>query len=205
VQRTGAALKQIPHDRHARTQLVFSAHSIPQAMADCCSYEAQLNESSRLVADALKMHWSLVYQSRSGPPTQPWLAPDVCDFLPQLADDGKITDVVIVPIGFLSDHMEVLFDLDKEAREVCEQRGLGMVRAKTPGTHPRFVTMIRELIEETTLKTPRLARRSAAATTELCSAECCWSGQPGFVPHEQTIPTRSPAMPKLDWSYHRPG
>lgn len=184
--RTQAALEQIPSDRHATTHLVFTAHSIPQAMAAGCHYEAQLDEASRLVANALRMDWTLVYQSRSGPPTQPWLEPDVCDYLPQLANTGNVTDVVIVPIGFLSDHMEVLFDLDTEARDLCGQLGLGMVRAPTAGTHPRFIAMIRELIEERTAAAPPRALGSGQAAVGLCEAECCWSGRPGFVPHEQT-------------------
>ena len=91
--------------------------------------------------------WRLVFQSRSGPPTQPWLEPDICDYLAELKEAGT-EDVVIAPIGFISDHMEVLYDLDTEARALCEKIDLNMVRAATVGTHPTFISMIRELILE---------------------------------------------------------
>ena len=99
----------------------FTAHSIPQSMAENCEYEAQLQETSRLVAEALgHPHWRLVYQSRSGPPGQPWLGPDVCDYLKESKESG-INDVVVAPIGFVSDHMEIVYDLDTEARQLWKK------------------------------------------------------------------------------------
>jgi protoporphyrin/coproporphyrin ferrochelatase len=143
-----AALAQIPEERRAATQIVFTAHSLPVSMAGQCEYEAQLQEASSLVAAQLGHHsWRLVFQSRSGPPSHPWLGPDVCEYLRELKSAGTI-DVVISPVGFVSDHMEIVFDLDTEARALCEERGLNMVRAATAGTHPAFIQMVRELIME---------------------------------------------------------
>lgn len=115
----------------------------------------------------------LVYQSRSGPPTQPWLEPDILVALRE-EQARAVTDVVIVPIGFLSDHMEVLFDLDTQARELCNDLGLHMVRAGTAGTHPRFVAMIRELIAERLHgDEARPTVGALAAAPDACPADCC--------------------------------
>jgi ferrochelatase len=132
--------------------VVFTAHSISLAMARNCEYEHQLGETCRLVAAALGIdpeRWALVYQSRSGPPDDPWLGPDILDHLDDLKRRG-IDRVLIHPIGFLSDHVEVLYDLDQEARVRCESLGLEMVRSRAVGTHPRFVSLLRELIAERT-------------------------------------------------------
>ena len=134
--------------RAGEPHLAFTAHSIPIAMAQACRYEDQLRESCRLVAEAVGVgDWELVYQSRSGPPHVPWLEPDILDHLEAVAARG-VTDVVLSPIGFVSDHLEVLFDLDIEARERADELGLRLVRASSASTHPAFVRMIRELIEE---------------------------------------------------------
>src|SRR5688572_17406898 len=118
AEQVGQALGEIPADRREAAHIVFTAHSIPSTMAAGCRYEAQLHEASRLVAQTCNHpRFDVVYQSRSGPPTQPWLGPDVGDHLRQLASQG-VRDVVVVPIGFISDHMEVLFDLDYEAKHV---------------------------------------------------------------------------------------
>ncbi|HEV8291751.1 MAG TPA: ferrochelatase, partial [Tepidisphaeraceae bacterium] len=125
------AFAQIPVDRRSAAALVFTAHSVPVSMAANSRYEAQLTEACGLVAERLSRgEWRLAYQSRSGPPSQPWLGPDIGDYLRELHSAG-IRDVVIAPIGFISDHMEVLYDLDTEARALCEQLGLRMVRAAT--------------------------------------------------------------------------
>jgi ferrochelatase len=160
--------------------LVFTAHSIPQAMAAGCRYENQLAESCRLVADALaesgpRLPWKLVYQSRSGPPEQPWLEPDVRDYLGELATRG-VDDVVVVPIGFLSDHIEVLYDLDVEAAGLCRSLGLNMLRAGTAGTHPAFVQMIRELVLERMGHADRRALGTCGPSHDVCPADCCPSG-----------------------------
>jgi ferrochelatase len=127
--------------------VAFTAHSIPTASQDCAEYVAQVTETARLVArEAGASDWRLVYQSRSGPPNQAWLEPDIGEHLQALAGDG-VKRVVVAPIGFISDHMEVIYDLDVQARDVAEGLGLTFVRAATVGTAPAFVTMIRQLIE----------------------------------------------------------
>jgi len=148
------ALDQIPTERRAHTHIAFTAHSIPLAMAKASRYQAQLGETCRLVMQDLPHPWQLVYQSRSGSPHQPWLEPDICDHLRDLCAES-ITDVVIAPIGFISDHLEVLYDLDREARACAEGLGINMVRAATVGTHPLFVSMVRELIGERIHLAPR--------------------------------------------------
>ena len=136
--RVRIALAELPHAR-----VVFTAHSVPISMAEGSPYVEQLETASRHVAEALDVRdWKLVYQSRSGPPTQPWLGPDICDCLREYP-----SDTIIAPIGFLSDHMEVMYDLDTEARAVCEELGVRMVRAGTVGTHPAIIRMIAQLIE----------------------------------------------------------
>ena len=153
VERVAQSLESIPPDRRGSTRLVFTAHSIPQSMAVGCQYEAQLRETCDLVVRGVGAYPSaLVYQSRSGPPSQPWLEPDVRDHLRQLAAEGGVTDVVLVPVGFLSDHMEVVYDLDHEALQLGRALGLHVVRSATPGNHPRVIQMIRELIVERTAR-----------------------------------------------------
>lgn len=149
--RVAEALKKLPG-----AQLVFTAHSIPASMASTSRYESQLLEACRLVGEG-----PLVYQSRSGPPTQPWLGPDISEWL----RENKPPKVVIVPIGFISDHMEVLFDLDTEARETCEELGIEMVRAGSAGTHPLFIAMIQEMVDE------RLRNEDPAF--DRCAENCC--------------------------------
>ena len=135
--RVRAAMAELPEGR-----LVFTAHSVPQSMADSGPYVQELEAACAAVtANVRRSDWKLVYQSRSGPPTQPWLEPDVCDYLREAR-----ADTILVPIGFLSDHMEVLYDLDTEAHEVTQELGIRMVRAGTAGTHPAMVEMIAELI-----------------------------------------------------------
>lgn len=168
------ALAKIPEPARQHTQLVFTAHSIPMSMAKNCDYEAQLGETSRLVADAIGIEqWRLVFQSRSGSPAQPWLGPDICDYLREIHAAGT-TDVVIAPIGFVSDHMEIIYDLDTEAMALCGELGLNMIRAATAGTHPSFIEMVRELImERIDPQTPRRFLGTMGARNDFCHAECC--------------------------------
>lgn len=176
IELTRAALEQIPAERRERAMLVFTAHSIPLSMAVGCKYEEQLREACRLVANGVGgTSWHLAYQSRSGPPQQPWLEPDVGDFLENVqASGGHCRDVVVVPIGFISDHMEVVYDLDTELRQRCERWGINLVRAATVGTHPRFVRMIRELIEERISDAAqRLALGTLGPSHDICPADCC--------------------------------
>jgi protoporphyrin/coproporphyrin ferrochelatase len=186
IESTEAALQQIPPQRRDDALMVFSAHSIPVAMAKVSQYEEQLQESCRLVVDGLQDSlslweragvrdcWHLVYQSRSGSPRQPWLEPDIGDFLEQRQAHAALKDVVVVPIGFISDHIEVLYDLDTELAQRCERLGINMIRAATVGTHPRFVQMIRELVFERMSDAPqRLSLGSLGPSHDVCSEDCC--------------------------------
>jgi protoporphyrin/coproporphyrin ferrochelatase len=166
--RVREALEQNPG-----AEILFTAHSIPQSMANNSRYETQLREASgRVAALAGGAQWRLVWQSRSGPPTVPWLEPDILDTLKQMPG----AHVVIAPIGFLSDHMEVMYDLDYEAKHLCEELGITMVRAGTVGTHPKFLRMLGDLMRA----------RMASEFTEwpdVCPADCC------------PAPVRPPARP----------
>lgn len=170
VDRIGAASAQAPE-----APLVFTAHSIPLAMAEVSPYCRQLKESCRLIADRLgRAEYALVYQSRSGPLSQPWLQPDICEHLAKLGEDGSTREVVIAPIGFLVEHMEVIYDLDVQANAVCEHFGMRMIRAPMLGAHPRFVAMIRELIEERLDPSlPRLTIGNQTAWPDICPEGCC--------------------------------
>jgi ferrochelatase len=174
VERVAAAVERVSEPRRAAARLVFTAHSIPRAHAASCDYEAQVRETASLVAFPLgRREWSLVYQSRSGPPSQPWLDPDIVDHLRALAASGA-RDVVVAPIGFLSDHMEVVYDLDLDAKSRALELGLNMVRAATVGTHPRFVRMIRELVEERLSDAPvRLHLGARGPAPDACPPDCC--------------------------------
>ena len=140
--RVRTALAQLPPESKD-AQLIFTAHSVPIAMAQSSPYVDQLQSACAAVAKNLNRDaWALVYQSRSGPPSQPWLEPDIGDYL-----RAHPRDSVIDPIGFLSDHMEVLYDLDTEARALCDQLGIKMVRAGTVETHPAMIRMIAEFAQ----------------------------------------------------------
>jgi ferrochelatase len=167
------ALESLPSEHREGARLVFTAHSVPMSMAKSGPYVPQLEEAARLVAARVgRDAFDLVWQSRSGPPSVPWLEPDVCDHLDALADRGEKA-VVIVPIGFLSDHMEVVWDLDHEARDRALARGLAFARAGTVGVHPRFVEAIVELLEERTRDTPRKALGVLGVSGDDCARECC--------------------------------
>lgn len=155
-------------------RVLFSAHSVPLSMARTCDYEAQLREASRLVAAhaGVEAH-ELVYQSRSGPPQVPWLGPDVGDRIEELADAGTAA-VVVVPIGFVSDHMEVVYDLDTQAAERAAARGVAFARAATVGTDARFVAAVRELVQERLDPTrPRRSLSTLGVRPDRCAAGCC--------------------------------
>jgi ferrochelatase len=155
-------------------RLVFTAHSIPVSMARSSPYEAQLRETAGLLAARLGFaEWDLVWQSRSGPPTVPWLEPDIVDHLGTLASQGT-RSVLLAPIGFVSDHMEVVYDLDTQAKEAAEGLGISLVRAATPGTHPAFVSMVGELVEERLhVGHGRRALGVLGAGPDQCAATCC--------------------------------
>ncbi len=185
------ALSQIPEAHRAHTPVLFSAHSIPKSMADHSRYEEQLREAARLVCEAAGHGvWELVFQSRSGPPQQPWLEPDVCDRIEQLAQPEGTTPphpyVVVQPLGFISDHMEVLYDLDEEAANTSREHGITMIRAASVGTHPAFVSMVVDVIQERlAANTPRPFIGSYGASHDICPANCCLypqTGRPGARP-----------------------
>jgi ferrochelatase len=162
VDHTREALDRLPAEHRDAARLVFTAHSIPISMARTAgprggAYEAQLRQAASLITAELggEREWDLVWQSRSGPPHIPWLEPDVCDHLTGIDAPA----VVLVPVGFVSDHMEVVYDLDVEAAEVAGKLGLPLARAATAGTHPRFVSMVGELLAE--------------PEPVMCAATCC--------------------------------
>jgi protoporphyrin/coproporphyrin ferrochelatase len=177
VELVGEALATIPVERRADAHIAFTAHSIPAGMARASAYEAQLHETCRLIAEQLgHEHWQLVYQSRSGPPSQPWLEPDIGDHLRALKEAG-VQDVVVSPVGFISDHLEVLYDLDTEAQELAAELGINMVRAASVGTHPLFIRMIRELIVERMSEAPvRRFLGACGPSHDVCPADCCLMG-----------------------------
>ncbi len=175
VERVQEAISALSAARLARAAMVFTAHSIPTSMADGCGYFEQLQEASRLVAERFgRADHRLVFQSRSGPPTQPWLEPDILEYLREVKAAGEIQDVIVIPIGFVSDHLEVIYDLDTAARAVCDDLGLNLIRVGTVGTHPRFVRMIRELIVERMEESPvRAAVGILPARPDVCPDDCC--------------------------------
>jgi ferrochelatase len=143
------AIESLPDRMQARARIVFTAHSVPQAMAGAERYRSQLEESARLVAGRLKRpDWALVFQSRSGRPGDPWLEPDVCDYLRAERAKG-LEAVVLCPIGFVCDHIEVLYDLDTEAAGVCQRIGLTMTRARAVNDDPGFIDMMSDVVRQT--------------------------------------------------------
>lgn len=148
VEQIQSSLNALPEDRRRSTPLVFTAHSLPIAMANGSPYVKQLEETARLIADKLGHARSFVaYQSRSGKPSDPWLEPDITQVMRNLAAQG-LSEVVVAPIGFVCDHVEILYDLDIEARAIAAGLGVTMTRASCPNDHPTFIRMIAEVIEE---------------------------------------------------------
>ncbi len=157
--------------------IIFTAHSLPEASASTCDYVAQIRDTARLVVAGLPAptDWTIAWQSRSGPPTVPWLEPDINDELARLADE-QVSAAVIVPIGFVSDHMEVVWDLDVEARATARAVGMRVERAATPGTEPSagLIAMFVDLIEERlTSRTERAALGVSGARPDRCPGDCC--------------------------------
>ena len=169
------ALQSLPADARQNVQVVYVAHSIPLSMANTCDYVGQLEEVRKLVSARLAVsNDALVYQSRSGAPGQAWLEPDVLDHLREVKTLRAASAVVLAPISFISDHMEVLYDLDIEARHLCETLTLPMVRAKTVGVHPAFIAMIHDLIlERMNPGTERRALGSMGPRQDVCAEDCC--------------------------------
>ncbi len=172
AERVEEALERLPEGLRSTATLAFTAHSIPLRMAETSPYTTQLRHACSLVAERLgRADWRLVYQSRSGSPGQPWLEPDVLDYL--RAEKGR-QGVVLAPIGFLSDHLEVLYDLDVEAAALCRELGLPFQRAGTVGTHPAFVRALRQLVEEQARPgSPCLRLRPEVPEHRTCGSDCC--------------------------------
>ena len=142
------ALEEHSNTDSERTALIFTAHSLPESMASQCSYVEEIHASGRGVATLLDMgNWSVAFQSRSGNPRDPWLGPDINDVIRDKAQEG-FKRAVLMPIGFLCDHVEVLFDLDIQARATAEEAGIRFLRAPTVGTHPAFIKMLAQLIRK---------------------------------------------------------
>jgi len=168
------AVSALTPEQRARAHVAFTAHSIPCTMARTAGYERQLAEAARLVAQATgTATYSLAYQSRSGPPQVPWLGPDIREHLPVIAATGA-SAVVVHPLGFISDHLEVLYDLDVEAKAQAAELGLPFTRVATAGTAPEFPKMIRELIVERMAGgTARAALGEQGPWHEICPLDCC--------------------------------
>jgi ferrochelatase len=165
----------------ARAKVLFTAHSLPESMARSSRYEAQLTEACRLVAEAVGLGpYELVYQSNNARyGGEPWLGPDIGEALAAARVDG-FRDVIVMPIGFVCDHMEVVLDLDTVAAADARKVGVNMIRAATVGAHPRFVGMVRELIVERMSGTAeRSALGALGPSHDVCPAGCCLSGRPG--------------------------
>ena len=175
IERVDDALRAVPADARQDVQIVYTAHSIPLSMANTSDYVKQLEEVRRLVSSALgQFNDVLVYQSRSGAPGQSWLEPDILDYLREVKARNLASTVVLAPIGFISDHMEVLYDLDVEAQQLCDSLGLPMARAKTVGVHPKFIAMIRELIlERINAQSIRRALGLLGPRQDVCEGNCC--------------------------------
>jgi len=190
------ALATLPSDARGGVRVVCTAHSVPFGMAAASGsaaagtavsgegggrYAAELREASKLISERAfdgSLPFDLVYQSRSGPPGVPWLAPDVNDHLRSLAKDGAASAVVVVPVGFVSDHMEVVHDLDVEAAETAASLGLPFARAKAPGPTARFAQMVCELVAERTSGAPALSLGdfglgAFSGGARACPADCC--------------------------------
>ncbi len=174
VERVHAALERVDPEQLGTTRLVFTAHSIPESMAMTSDYEQQLRDAAGLVAErlAVDLPHDLVFQSRSGPPQVPWLEPDVVDHLDTLAA-GDVRSVVVVPIGFISDHMEVRYDLDTLAAAAASDAGITMVRAETAGTHPLFVRGLADLIDEHLVGAAAKALGTLGPRRSPCAPDCC--------------------------------
>ncbi|MEX2324431.1 MAG: ferrochelatase [Nitriliruptoraceae bacterium] len=183
VDRVREGLARFPSDERDRARIVFVTHSIPHTIARHSDYEAQHVDTCRAIMHEFAAYaWDLVYCSRSGPPHVPWLEPDINDHLQQLADED-VPSVLVVPVGFVSDHMEVIHDLDVEAAATAAAAGLTFVRAGTVGVHPTFVAMIRELVLERHDAQDRACIGLRGPSHDVCPIDCC------AVPEQQLRPT----------------
>lgn len=147
VEQIQSTLNALPAEKRRSPPLVFTAHSLPVAMASQSPYVKQLEETAGLIAERLGYRrWSIAYQSRSGKPTDPWLEPDIGSVIRDLAAQG-VSEVVVAPIGFVCDHVEILYDLDIEAKKIAADNGIEMLRVPCPNDHPTFIRMMADVIE----------------------------------------------------------
>lgn len=180
IDRVSDALQRISPEQRDRAPILFTAHSLPASMAQNSSYEAQLDDCCRLIGDALEhQRWQLVYQSNNASyGGEPWLGPDINEAIEAVQNEGA-EHVVVAPIGFVCDHLEVVLDLDVEAAETASRLGIDMVRAGTVGTHPAYVGMVRDLIVERMAANPvRRALGELGPSHDFCPSDCCLSGRP---------------------------
>ena len=176
----GTAAELLAESRDAaglssETPVLHSAHSLPLSMAANCDYQQQLNEAASIVNELAGMRgpYEVVFQSRSGPPSVPWLTPDIDQRIHELAEQGT-QELVVHPLGFVADHMEVLFDLDTQSAAAAKEAGVKMVRTPTVGTHPRFVSMLVDLVEEAAgLRADRPSLSKSGPRPDKCNSQCC--------------------------------
>ncbi|QGU07441.1 Ferrochelatase [Corynebacterium occultum] len=186
-----AAFDTLPEDRRADARLIFTAHSVPDAADDAAGgpgngnlYSRQVMEASRLVAEAADVDtWDQAWNSRSGNPATPWLEPDVVDHLQQIHRDEGVTAMVVCPIGFISDHMEVIWDLDSELADAAKELGVDFARVDTAGATPEFSRMVVDIIEELLRDAPpaRLGTHTLSGCTvngAPCAPGCCQVQRP---------------------------
>jgi ferrochelatase len=163
VKNIRAQLNNVPDSGHSSVHLAFTAHSIPVSMSLTSPYVEQLQQTCKLVAEKVGIQsWKLVFQSRSGPHQIPWLEPDICDHLESISKEGK-SHVIVSPIGFVSDHMEVLYDLDVEAKRKSQELGLTMLRASSVGNDPMMIDMIVDLVKQ----------QLEGKAPFVCKPDCC--------------------------------
>ncbi|HUW03157.1 MAG TPA: ferrochelatase [Acidimicrobiales bacterium] len=174
VERVHSALEAVSPAQLDKTRLVFTAHSIPLSMATTSDYETQLRDAAQLISErlAVDLDHDVVFQSRSGPPQVPWLEPDIVDHLGSLSAQ-QVDSVVVVPIGFISDHMEVVYDLDTLAADAAAELGMSLMRAATVGTHPLFVRGLVDLIDEHLADGVPKALGDLGPRRSPCAADCC--------------------------------
>jgi ferrochelatase len=181
AERIGDSRNSLPAERRDEAGLIFTAHSLPESMAASAPYVDQLMDSSASAARLAGFDdWRLVYQSNNARyGGDPWLGPDISDALEEEARAGR-KDVVVMPIGFVCDHMEVVLDLDVDAAKRAEAAGIQMIRAGTVGSHPSYVSMVRDLIvERMSGSNERLTVGALPPKHDFCPPDCCLSGRPG--------------------------
>jgi len=180
VDSVSQALAHFSPEEQKELHIAYTAHSIPMAMAQNCAYQKQLLEACQLVTQSQAVqgkfkNQALVFQSRSGPPTQPWLDPDILDHIKTLHEQG-VKSILVHPIGFVSDHMEVIYDLDTEALNLANSLGIKLVRATTAGTNPLFIKMMGDLVEERLQSGDMQVRQAVGqngAAPDFCDPACC--------------------------------